>query len=53
MCKTAGVCGHLRACEGKPRINLTTRAIGDLELPVGGPHQMKQESQPRPDDLLP
>ena len=48
-----------RACEkqygiggSKERIQ-AARAIGALELPVCAPAQMKHESQPHPDELLP
>ena len=48
-----------RACEkqygiggSKERIQ-AARAIAALELPVGAPAEMKRESQPHPDELLP
>lgn len=47
------------ACEAKygvqtdPRRTEAAEAFGKLNLPVGTVQQMKQESEPRPDELLP
>jgi len=47
------------ACEAKygvqadPRRAEAARELGELKLPIGSPREMKLESQPEPDTLLP